>query len=62
MREVADAATQSNIKRQDKWVDGKPMKVTKKKYKVLCMVKICKVIHQHIMSIVLVENCLAEDL
>lgn len=40
MGEVADAwedcaATQSSIKRWEKWTDGNLMKVTKKKYKVL---------------------------
>lgn len=60
MGEVADAlvgcaVTQSNNKRPKKWADGKLMEVTKKKYKVLHVVKNCKVIHQCIVSIVPLE-------
>lgn len=55
MGEVADAlvgcaATQSSIKRQEKCTDGKLIKVTKKKYKVLHMGKKSRV-YQCIVSI-----------
>lgn len=66
MGEAADAlggcaATQSSIKRQEKWADGKLVKVTKRKQKVLHVGRKSH-IHQRIVGIVLLGNCLAEDL